>query len=494
MNTHPSILIAGAGEAGRMLLLEYVKRGKSNLVAGFVDDDAAKRGLVAHGKRVLGGTDAIGALIKEMRIGQIIVAMPSASPAAVKRIVSLAITANPGVSIHILPEAEKFFDTVPLSPALQDIQFTELFDRDEFNVDIDAIRGEFAGSTVLVTGAGGSIGMEICRQLLKFGVGRIVALGRGEHSIYTLAKTLGEYLALMDNPPDVAYRITDVRHERSLACAFERFRPDIVFHAAAHKHVPLMEFNEAEALANNVGGTRNALELSAAFGAHRFVLVSTDKAVRPANVMGATKRMAELVTGYYGRERGLPSAIVRFGNVIGSRGSVIPLFREQIERGGPVTVTHPEVTRYFMSIPEAALLVINASAYSRGGEIFVLDMGRPYRLADVARRLIGLYGYEPDRDIRIEYTGLRPGEKLYEELFYDRQSLARTANEKIMVLGSDSRALTPVEYRAMMEEFLPESLAMDRRAIREKIRAFVPEYEFNAGELDDEKAKGKLVN
>ncbi len=473
-----------------MLLEEFRRRGRLDEVAGFVDDNPGKEREALHGKPILGDTASIPRVIGEKSINRIIIAMPSAPQEKVSRLVGLVISQHAGIHIHILPPGERYFDSVPLLPALQDVAVPDLLERDEYSVDISAIEERFRGKTVLITGAGGSIGSEICRQLLKCRVGRIIALGRGEHSIYTLIKTMKEYMDYMTRKPEMIYRIIDVRDREMLDHVFEKYRPGIVFHAAAHKHVPLMEFNEVEALRNNVMGTRNVLEAAAASGAEHFILVSTDKAVRPSNVMGATKRLAELVTCYYHEHKKLKTAIVRFGNVIGSRGSVIPLFREQIERGGPVTVTHPGVTRYFMSIPEAALLVINAAAFSRGGEIFVLDMGGQYRMDAIARRLIEMYGLIPDVDIRIEYTGLRPGEKLYEELFHDDGRLAATANRKILVKMSGSGL-----PRERMERFLNEEIdalcsltpGQARTLLKELVSDYmgspVPERGENAGKF-----------
>jgi len=282
----------------------------------------------------------------------------------------------------------------------------------------------------------------------------------------------------LESGAEIVYRIADVGDTRMLDGIFAAYRPDIVIHAAAHKHVPLMEFNEAEAIRNNVLGSRNVFDAAHRHGAAECVMVSTDKAVRPTNVMGASKRVAELVAMYYFLEKGLRTSIVRFGNVIGSRGSVIPLFREQILKGGPVTVTHPEVTRYFMSIPEASILVLNAAAYAAGGEVFALDMGKQYRVVDVARSLIRLFGYVPERDIRIEYTGLRPGEKLYEELFYDQSLLAQTDNARIFRLNAPAERYDRRAIEDFLEKTIPSLYTLDARAIREAVRSVVPEYEF----------------
>ena len=491
MRKKSHILIAGAGEAGRMLLAEFVKRGRAVEIIGFVDDDPGKTGTVIDGKMVLGKTSDVTVILERNDVSRVIIAMPSAPHGSVNRVVGAIIAYNPGIHIHIIPQGEKFFDTVPLYPSLQEFTLSDLLKRDEYDVDIDAIEKKLSGRTILITGAGGSIGSEICRQLLKFNVGKIIAVGRGEFSIYTLVKSLNEYMDFMERKPRIVYRIADVKEGRMLEKVFQEHRPEIVFHAAAHKHVPLMEYNEGEAILNNVQGTRNVLDLSVRYGVDQFIFISTDKAVRPTSVMGATKRLAEMVTALYNGREGLRTAIVRFGNVIGSRGSVIPLFREQIERGGPVTVTDPGVTRYFMSIPEASLLVINAAALSGGGEIFVLDMGEQYLVQDIARRLIELYGYRPDIDIKIEFTGLRPGEKGYEELFYEDGDLVKTDNDKILVKMNNTGI--PAQ---MIFDFLDRDVQglheLSSLAIRQRLKKLVPDYEFTEDRKDE--TEGRYVN
>ncbi|PKL15037.1 MAG: nucleoside-diphosphate sugar epimerase, partial [Spirochaetae bacterium HGW-Spirochaetae-5] len=362
-------------------------------------------------------------------------------------------------------------------PSLREFSYSELLDRDEFSIELDLMEKFFSGKTVLISGAGGSIGSEICRQLLKFNVGKIVAVGRGENSIYNLKREIDDFIRMMKIPgPEVVYRIIDVKDYRLIDRLFMDQKPDIVFHAAAHKHVPLMESNEIEALQNNVLGTNNILALSVKHNVQKFLLISTDKAVRPTNVMGATKRIAEILTSYYKHSAGLNSTAVRFGNVLGSRGSVIPLFRDQIERGGPVTVTHPDITRYFMSIPEASLLVINSAAISNGGEIFVLDMGEQFKIADIAEKMIEIYGYTPGRDIKIEYTGLRPGEKLYEELFYNKGEMIKTGNNKILMLKNDNNILSEDDFNLLIESVKEKVPYMESLEVREFIKRFVPEY------------------
>lgn len=481
------ILIAGAGEAGRALLEEFRGRGRLGEISGFVDDDPSKLGLDFHGKKVLGSTSSIPELIAARAIKSIIIAMPSVSHSAINKVVQI-ISGRPEISVHIIPEGEKYFDSMPLIPALQDISVSALLERDEYSVDVDAIHERFSENTVFVTGAGGSIGSEICRQLLKFNVKRIVALGRGEYSIYTLIKSMNVYMPFMKRKPEIFYRIADVKDFHTLDSLMREFRPDIVFHAAAHKHVPLMEYNELEAFMNNVTGARNVLEAASMNKVSRFIFISTDKAVRPTSVMGATKRLCEMITSLYCDHGGLRTASVRFGNVIGSRGSVIPLFLEQIKNGGPVTVTHPDVQRYFMSINEASLLVINAAAISSGGEIFVLDMGKQHNVAGIARRLIEAHGLVPDEDIKIEYTGLRPGEKLREEIFHDDKDLVKTLNNKIFM---KKESAPPKSVENFLREYQSRLAGLSNAGARSLLRELVTDY--TESERGDESA-GKYVN
>lgn len=477
MNKMYKILIVGAGEAGLALLADLRQKGLGTAVASFVDDDPAKIGREINGLHVAGPVSEIKSVCNALSISDVIIAVPSAGTEFLTKLITGISSTGRRINIHYVPAAEKFFDSVPIFPSMREFSYSDLLDRDEFSIDLEIMGSFFCGKNVLVTGAGGSIGSEICRQLLKFNVKKIIAIGRGENSIYNLMRSMDEYLALMnENRPELVYRIIDARDTRLMERLFSAESPDIVFHAAAHKHVPLMEFNGIEALQNNVLGTDNLLALSAKCGVKKFVLVSTDKAVRPANIMGATKRICELITGYYSRERGLSTAIVRFGNVLGSRGSVIPLFIDQIARGGPVTVTHPDVARYFMSIPEASLLVINSAAISGGGEIFVLNMGEQFRIADIARRLIELNGYRPDIDIRIEYTGLRPGEKLYEELFYDESSMVSTGNNSIFMMRSDDEILDASEYNRLINGIRDQVPYMNDSDVRGFLKSFVKSF------------------
>ena len=477
MKTFNKILIAGAGEAGIALLRELKQRGFEGRIAGFADDDEYKIGSSIEGVPVLGPLSGISDFCSDMAVTDVIVAVPSASPAFINEIVYSVMSFNAGINLYIVPSAEKFFDSVPIFPSLKEFDCSDILERDQFSIDMKLMENFFAGKKVLITGAGGSIGSELCRQLLKFRVKKIIALGRGENSIYNLSLIMAGYAKTMGGAfPEIVYRIADVKDYRLLEKIFQQETPDIVFHAAAHKHVPLMEFNEAEALQNNVLGCDNVLRASLEQGVEKFVFISTDKAVRPSSIMGASKRLAELVTGYYRNIKGLNTAIVRFGNVLGSRGSVIPLFNEQIDRGGPVTVTHPDVTRYFMSIPEASLLVLNSSAISGEGEVFVLNMGEQYRISEIAEKMISLRGLTPGADIKIEYTGLRPGEKLYEELYYKDADILPTGNSSIFLVKKDSTAFTENRYRELIEAIRTAVPDKGRSEIREFIRDFVEEY------------------
>lgn len=477
MKTFNKILIVGAGEAGVALFRELKQRGLEERIAGFADDDKDKIGSSVEGVEVFGPVARISFFCSNLSVTDVIVAVPSASPAFINEIIYSVMSFNAGINLYIVPSAEKFFDSVPIFPSLKEFDCSDILERDQFSIDMKLMENFFTGKKVLITGAGGSIGSELCRQLLKFRVAKIIALGRGENSIYNLSLMMAGYAKTMGKAfPQIVYRIGDVKDYRLLEKIFRQESPDIVFHAAAHKHVPLMEFNEGEAMQNNVLGCDNVLKASLEYGVEKFVFISTDKAVRPSSIMGATKRIAELVTGYYKNIKGLNTAIVRFGNVLGSRGSVIPLFNEQIDRGGPVTVTHPDVTRYFMSIPEASLLVLNSAAMTGSGEIFVLNMGEQYRISDIAMKMISLRGLTPGADIKIEYTGLRPGEKLYEELYYKNADILPTGNSSIFFVKKDSTDLSQERYIELIEKIRSDVTDMSSNEIREFIKGFVEEY------------------
>ncbi len=486
------ILIIGAGEAGRTLLSEYIRRGIASYVVGFIDDNPIKIWKMLNGKMIFGPIENIKTVIDEKAINEIVVAIPSASSEVISRIMHHIGREYSNIPVKVLPSIIEMVDKRPLISALRKIGITDLIGREEVIVNSEMINKELLDKTILVTGAGGSIGSEICRQLLKFRVKKIIMVGRGEHSIYNLVKSITENCKFLDYYPEVVYRIADIKDKKLLKEIFNKYRPHIVFHAAAHKHVPLMEYNEIEALQNNVFGTHNIIDLSYQFGVTRLVLISTDKAVRPVNVMGATKRLAELVALYYFRKHGLNVSMVRFGNVVGSRGSVIPLFQEQIENGGPVTVTHPDVVRYFMSIPEASLLVINACALSKGGEIFVLDMGKQYRILDVARNLIALYGLRVGLDVDIVFTGLRPGEKLYEELYYNSENLISTKNDKIHILEGLNCNVNMENVENLLNMGIEPFFGMSKKEVRQSINEIIGEYDYSSS-LNNEDGSHRLV-
>jgi FlaA1/EpsC-like NDP-sugar epimerase len=420
-------LIVGAGAAGQLVLRTMGHGSSTDMVpVGFLDDDPAKRGLRIGGVEVRGTLDDLIAVARRHKVRDIIIAMPSVGPEVIRRIVADA--AHLGVAARTVPSLEALLTGQLEVGSLRRVQLTDLLNRDPVVTDLRQIAADLFGKRVLVTGAGGSIGSELCRQIARCAPAEVILLGHGENSIFEI------YNELCAAHPDLKLHpcIADVRDARRLAQIVSVHRPEVIFHAAAHKHVPLMEANVIEAVTNNVLGTNNLLEAAQAAGTGLFVLISTDKAVRPTSVMGTTKRVAELLVQRAAQRSGQRYVTVRFGNVLGSRGSVVPTFLKQIEAGGPVKVTHPEMRRYFMTIPEAVQLVLQAAAQGQGGELFALDMGEPVKIADMARDLIRLAGREPGVDIQLEFTGMRPGEKLYEEVFQDDALVERTAHPQVL--------------------------------------------------------------
>ncbi|MBM7560834.1 polysaccharide biosynthesis protein [Fusibacter tunisiensis] len=422
-------LIYGAGQAGVMILKEINTQGHSEFSPiGFMDDDLSKKGQKLHGLSIFGGKeDLIKTAIKE-EVEAIIIAMPSASDQERKAVINAA--KETGAKVSILPKVYDLIDEASAVSKIRPVEIEDLLGREEVKLDTDMISGYVKNQVVLVTGGGGSIGSELCRQIARYKPSKLVILDIYENNAYDIQ------MELKRNFPDLnlSVVIASVRDRLRLEKLFQTHKPNVVFHAAAHKHVPLMEASPEEAIKNNVYGTQNVIEVSDQFGVKRFVLISTDKAVNPTNVMGASKRICEmLVQSYASVSRGTEYGAVRFGNVLGSNGSVIPLFKKQIQAGGPVTVTHPDIIRYFMTIPEAARLVVQAGGLAQKGEIFVLDMGEPVKIDTLARDLIRLSGLEPSVDIEIKYTGLRPGEKLYEELLMSEEGLGETEFEKIFI-------------------------------------------------------------
>jgi len=422
------VLIIGAGDAGVFAARELKNRNyRDGRPVGFIDDDPAKQKLQIRGIPVLGTRTDIMQVVKGHNIDEVIIAMPSASGDSVREIVEIC--EKSGVVLKIMPGVYDIISgDINVNPIRQ-IQVEDLLGRDPVCVDLEEVAGYVAGETVFITGAGGSIGSEICRQIARFNPGKMVLLGHGENSIFGIEQEL------RSEHPGIDYitEILDIKDRQKVNLIFERYKPGVVFHAAAHKHVPLMERNPEEALKNNVIGSQNLAEAADKVRVKTFVSISTDKAVNPTSVMGATKRTVEMLIQSLDRGSQTKFVAVRFGNVLGSSGSVIPTFKRQIASGGPVTVTHPDMVRYFMTIPEAAQLVIQAGAMADGGEIFILDMGKPVKIVDLAKDLIRLSGFEPDVDIKIQFTGIRPGEKLFEELLTAEEGITSTKHSRIFV-------------------------------------------------------------
>ncbi len=426
------VLIAGAGEAGQMLARDIRQHPEKGLqVIGFVDDDPDKQNLTVRGLPIFGGRERIPELAESTGIKEVIIAMPSASGQAVREIVEICKEAQ--VKARILPAlSELITDDVGLRH-LRPVDINDLLRREPIQTDLAAVYELVRDRVVLVTGAGGSIGSELCRQIAKARPQKFILLGHGENSIFDIQnELLTEFKAGRVQSGAIIPVIADVRDSARLQQIFAEHRPEVVFHAAAHKHVPLMEANPIDAITNNILGTHALLEACLANDIEHFVLISTDKAVNPANIMGVTKRMAELLVLDAARRSQRPYVAVRFGNVLGSRGSVVPFFKKQIEAGGPVTVTHPDVTRYFMTIPEAVQLVLQAATMGKSGDLFMLEMGNPVKIVDLAKDLIRLSGLTPGEDIQITFTGLRPGEKLFEELYQGHENHLPTEHEKIL--------------------------------------------------------------
>lgn len=423
-------LIVGAGEGGRILYNSFLgsKTAQDIHVVGFVDDDPNKRNTYLSGKKVLGALKDIPELIEKYDIQMVTIAIPSLSRKKLLRIFELVESAR--VKVNTMPSIEELASGKISVSKLKTIDVVDLLGRDEVKLDIESIKDQITDKVILVTGAGGSIGSEICRQIIQFNPAKLLLLGHGENSIYLIDRELRTHH--QNCPTEIVPIIADIQDREKINEIMEQYHPDIVYHAAAHKHVPLMEYNPKEAVKNNIFGTKNVAEAAKAARVKNFVMVSTDKANNPPNVMGSTKRIAEMIVTGLNEEGCTKFSAVRFGNVLGSRGSVIPVFREQIAQGGPVTVTDFRMTRYFMTIPEASRLVIQSGALAKGGEIFILDMGEPVKIVDLAKNMILLSGYSED-EIEIIETGIRPGEKLYEELLLDKERNDEAVYEKIFV-------------------------------------------------------------
>lgn len=462
------VLIIGGGDAGAIIIRELLSHSelKSKPVA-IIDDDKQKTGRKINGVPILGGREHIAETVAKKNIEEIIIAIPSANRKDIGEIFNIC--SETDCKVKILPSVSQLIDEAVVMQKVRDVDIEDLLGREPVKLDIEEISSYLEGQTILVTGAGGSIGSELCRQIASFRPAELVILDNYENSLYDIQN---ELLYAYPGLKLVAV-IANIREKPRLENIFAQYKPDVIFHAAAHKHVPLMETNPTEAIKNNVFGTLNVAECADKYKAKQFVLISTDKAVNPTNIMGATKRIAELVIQAMGRHSKTEFAAVRFGNVLGSNGSVIPLFKKQIEQGGPVTVTHPEVIRYFMTIPEAVQLVIQAGAMANNGNIFVLDMGQPVKIYDLARKLIKLSGFEPDEDIKIELTGLRPGEKLYEELLMAEEGLMATRNDKIFIAHP---VFTDLAVLKRELDILREIALSSGEDISDYIKSIVPTY------------------
>ena len=460
-------MLIGAGSSCSMALKEFETSDKSsNYVVCLIDDDPAKHGKRIRGVKVVGGRESIVAAAEHYCVEEVILCIPS-SPMHVRKEI-LEICEKTRAQLKTLPALSQLANAEVSVSQIRDISLEDLLGRDPVNANNAAVADVFCGRTVLVTGGGGSIGSELCRQIATFAPKELIIFDIYENNAYDIQQELRQ------NHPELKLTVLigSVREESRVNAVFAQYKPQIVCHAAAHKHVPLMEDSPAEAIKNNVFGTYNVSRAAGENGAELFLLISTDKAVNPANVMGATKRLCEMVEQSMNGCYATKYIAVRFGNVLGSNGSVIPLFRRQIAAGGPVTVTHKEVTRFFMTIPEAVSLILQASAYAKGGEVFVLDMGTPVKIDDMARKMIRLCGLEPDMDIKIEYTGLRPGEKLYEELLLKAEGLQKTDNDLIYI--GHQKIYSPEEIAGKLAA-LKEVFGKDPAAVRERVFEMISE-------------------
>jgi FlaA1/EpsC-like NDP-sugar epimerase len=447
-SSYENVLIIGAGDAGAIIARELQQRYyATKKLVGFIDDAPEKRKQMMFGCKVLGTCADIKEVVTAENVREIIIAMPSVKGSIIKNIVRNCKSTD--CKVKIAPGLYELIDGKVSIQQLRDVDVTDLLRRAPVRLNLKEISGYLTGKCVLVTGAGGSIGSELCRQIARLSPQKLILVGKGENSIYDIDLELRETFPNLIIEPVIA----DVRDRKRISSVFKNFRPNVVFHAAAHKHVPLMEYQPEEAVRNNIFGTKIVAETADKFNVDIFVMISTDKAVNPANVMGATKRIAELVIQDINKNSNTKFVAVRFGNVLGSRGSVIPLFKRQIARGGPLTITHPDIQRYFMTIPEATQLVLQAASLAKGGEVFVLDMGEPIKIVDMAYELIELSGLVPEQDIKINFVGLRPGEKIFEELLTAEEGTCATKHEQIFVAN-----ITPLE-KILLKDFL---LALDQ--------------------------------
>ncbi len=464
------VLIIGAGDAGALAIRELKNSNyRQGYPVGIIDDSPQKQKLKLMGIPVLGTKDDITNVVKSHGVEVIIIAIPSARGDVIRDIATICEKSD--VLIKIMPGIYNFFSRQVDTLKIREVQIEDLLGRDQVNLDIEEVAGYLAGETVLVTGAGGSIGSELCRQICKFNPKNLILVGRGENSIFDIEQELRSECPNIE----VITEILDIKDRDKVEIVFRKYMPGVVFHAAAHKHVPLMERNPEEALKNNILGTHTVAEISDLTMVKTFVLISTDKAINPTSIMGATKRVAEMFIQSLDQRSRTRFVVVRFGNVLGSRGSVVPTFKKQIAQGGPVTVTHPEMVRYFMTIPEAAQLVIQAGSMAQGGEIFILDMGKPVKIVDLARDLIRLSGFEVDYDIKIEFTGIRPGEKLYEELLTADEGTTITKHQRIFIAKPNSINIERIEE--FIHIIRKKGSFLSRDEILQELQTIVPGFQ-----------------
>lgn len=472
------ILVIGAGKAGISIVQEMQRNPQLGYApVGYIDDDPQKQGVKIRGVPVLGNRDHIKALIKEYNVDKVWIAMPTVSGSQIRDIVAMC--NKIGVKTKIIPGIYELLDETVRIDSVREVQIEDLLRRDVIMTDTNEVEKFIKGKRILVTGSGGSIGSELCRQILKFKPRELVLVGHGENSIFDIEQELERRISLLSYngyTPILKTIIADIRFPDRVDAIFAKYRPEVVFHAAAHKHVPIMEHNPGEAITNNVLGTKNLVESALRNGTENFVLISTDKAVNPTSIMGASKRVAEMIVLNYAKNFNKNYVAVRFGNVLGSRGSVIHTFRKQIKEGGPITLTHPDIKRFFMTIPEATQLVLQASVLGKGGEIFVLDMGEPIKVIDLAADMVRLSGYEVDKDIKIEITGLRPGEKLFEELFIKEEKYDKTLHEKILIAANASNFCME-DFETLVEDLIELSHHSPKPQIVDMLKKIIKEYE-----------------
>ncbi|MFS0516523.1 polysaccharide biosynthesis protein [Nostoc sp. UIC 10607] len=480
-NPRERVLIIGAGSAGVSLVQDMQSNPKLGFHAvAFIDDDPRKLNVQIRGIPVVGDRYQIPDTLKSLQIHKIIIAMPTVAGHVIREIVDICKAT--GTQTSTLPGIYEILNDRVRVDSIRDIRIEDLLRREPIQTDIEQVHKFIKGKIVLITGAGGSIGSELCRQILKCHPAEIILMGHGENSVFNIQQELEQLIQILKNDrkaqrysPRICTFIGDIRYSDRLKQAFEQFQPNVIFHAAAHKHVPLMELNSPEAITNNVLGTKNLLDMALQYNVQNFVMISTDKAVNPTNVIGASKRVAEMLVLQAARESGKPYVVVRFGNVLGSRGSVVPTFKKQIASGGPVTVTHPDICRYFMTIPEAVQLVLQAAVLNRGGQVLMLNMGEPVKIVDLAKELIRLSGYEINKDIDIVFTGLRPGEKLFEELFIEGENYENTEHEKLFLVKNASQII-PTNLHNTVEALLRAASKNDTDLLMLLLLQVVPGY------------------